>query len=1040
MRPIKLVMTAFGPYSDVEVVDFGELNEKKLFLITGATGSGKTTLFDAISYAMYGQASGDLRTGESLRSQFAPDDRLTEVTLEFELKGMIYYVQRSPKQYRPKSRGEGLTEHSPKATLTIYDGDPKTIITGVKHVNDKIESVVGINAEQFKQIMMIPQGEFRKLLVSDSQEREKVLQKLFDTSIYNTIQFKLDMQAKKQYGVIKEQKIIRDTHISGINCTDEEQLKELIKAEDRHISEIIVLTEVMMARDQDVCLELNQHIQQAQKKVDTHIVNKEKAKEMNHKIEQREQTRIKLEAKRNRSDEMLLVGQKVESAEKALLIAPTEEQYGLRKDELLVKQNELEKCFIKIQTSENNLEKIKNDFEKTQSTEAMAKREARQETLVKLKSYKSKVEQIEAVKASIVRTRKLFNKSDEAREHYTTFIEKSNKTLAELREQKDIAHKAGIMYLEKREAYTKIERVLEKLNKKLELQNSLKNEQVNYKKQDTDRERMQVAYQVETDDYKRHKINFFMNQAAILAKELEEGEPCPVCGSTVHVELAQFLEGALSEEALEAKEVNLKILEENYNNKCNDIARLEERIRKLTEQDTELNNELEDALSKGSLETLIRERVSGIKQLKKEEKDLYKLSKTLETITKELEQLLHKVQKTEEEKVENEGIHASLSKELTTEETNLESIYADVPEAIRTIKALTEAIQKTIRLKEAEDKKLELARNRFDQARADLLEVTTLKGQLERSIVVDNDNIKKVKEALEAKIITANFADLIQYSEAKLSEATIKTYKNQLKEYEQTLHLLKQQYADLLMKTKDSQVVDMAFYDEKIAELYKTISLLTDDYGTVKSKIDNNTQIIKEVVKIGQEIGKQEKSYNIIGHLAKIAQGNNKVRMTFERYVLAAFLEDILVAANIRLKKMTQGRYLLSRTAELQRKNKQSGLELEVYDHYTGKSRHVKTLSGGESFKASLSMALGLSDVVQSYAGGVKLDTMFIDEGFGTLDQESLDSAINCLIDLQNSGRLVGIISHVQELKERIDTRLEVHSSSHGSYTKFVGV
>jgi exonuclease SbcC len=282
------------------------------------------------------------------------------------------------------------------------------------------------------------------------------------------------------------------------------------------------------------------------------------------------------------------------------------------------------------------------------------------------------------------------------------------------------------------------------------------------------------------------------------------------------------------------------------------------------------------------------------------------------------------------------------------------------------------------------------------------------------------------------------FESVEAYELGKLSDENVLAKQKQVEAYTKEKSALISQKEQLEKESKQLQVVDIEVYEKRLYQRKEDRVKLDETFNQKKYRYEHNQKILELVGSYQSQIGEKEAKYAVLGNLAQVAQGNNPLRISFERYVLAAFLEDVLTAANMRLTKMTFGRYSLHRSDDLERKNRQSGLELQVFDNYTGKMRHVKTLSGGESFKTSLAMALGLSDVVQSYTGGIQLDTMFVDEGFGTLDQESLDSAINCLVDLQKRGRLIGIISHVQELKERIESRLEIYSTQTGSRTEFV--
>jgi exonuclease SbcC len=336
------------------------------------------------------------------------------------------------------------------------------------------------------------------------------------------------------------------------------------------------------------------------------------------------------------------------------------------------------------------------------------------------------------------------------------------------------------------------------------------------------------------------------------------------------------------------------------------------------------------------------------------------------------------------------------------------------------------------------ENQLETAKKNYDKLKVEQLTTETEKRQYNKDIIFLTQRLKEEEDAFLLKLRQKGFENTDAYTKAKMTDEDIEYNTATIENHTKQLHSLTKSYETLRHQTKDQHIVDMASFESTIETLRQKTKAYGDQKGVIVSRIKNNSLMLEHVKVRNLKIRNEEEEHQVLGHLSNMAKGNNTYRITFERYVLAAFLEDIIVAANLRLTQMTDGRYLLSRTQELQRRNAKGGLELEVYDNYTGMNRHVKTLSGGEGFMASLSMALGLADVVQSYAGGVQLDTMFIDEGFGTLDQESLDSAINCLVDLQKTGRLVGIISHVQELKERIDTRLEVLGTNIGSHTRFV--
>lgn len=1049
MRPLKLTMTAFGPYAETEIVDFNELNERNLFLITGPTGSGKTTIFDAICFAMYGETNGNVRTAESLRSQFADDKRLTEIELEFELKGIKYNIHRIPRQMKPKSRGEGFTEQKADATLTIYNDQQPKVIVGVKNANEKIESMIGINAEQFRQIMMIPQGQFRKLLTSDSQEREKVLQKLFDTSIYNTIQMKMDIHAKSLGSEIRNNRSIRDNVLSRIECNDGDKLKLLIDSEDRNVSKIVSETICALEKDDEALAELDKKIDDKNKELHKLIEVKQKAIENNERLKSKAVLKDKIKEKELEVNGIKTLEQKVKAGEKAQLIIPVEKNYSLRKKEADGKEKELKISVKELEKTNESYNAAEIIFKKATSEEAETRREKLLEEVAKLRSYEEKVMNVKALKQSIDEAKVNYEKIKGQRKIYIDEINKLKKDIESLRKDRDAAQDASLKGEKIKNEIARledIERKLEKASKEhielLEIKKHVKEREVIVKK-------LKNELDCEKEKYKKMKVSFHMNQAAILAKELKEGQPCPVCGSKHHEKLAKFTESVPTEEELNRFEEELRKSEESFNNRKVALAELKERENQKTNSCSKMISELCEVLELKSEELTIEKIINSILLKQKEnmkllndtrnrEMKFIKLSKMYEQYNMKINKSVEQLETLEAKSEQADKDYIEASNRYIEQKSILEGIFKEIPENIREYHRLRAIIKEKEEAKKQMIKELNYAREQFEAKKSLLAALKSKCEQIEKDKVKLKVVLEEARKEFKDKCLEAGFVDYNDYNRSRIKAEEIACCKKEIDDYYKEVHALKKQYDDIFKKTEGLNLVDISTFDERIKERNQEHKSLIDSRSIIYNRKENNQKLVDEINKIQLKIGEKEKKYNLIGHLARIAKGDNKARMTFERYVLAAFLEDILVAANLRLKKMTSARYSLLRTEELERKNKQSGLELEVYDNYTGKSRHVKTLSGGESFKASLSMALGLSDVVQSYAGGVRLDTMFIDEGFGTLDPESLDNAISCLIDLQKSGRLVGIISHVPELKERIDTRLEVHSTNTGSETKFV--
>lgn len=1046
MRPIKLTMTAFGPYGKKEEIDFTRLSGRNIFLITGPTGAGKTTVFDGISYAIYGEASGEDRDGESLRSQFADEDTLTSVELEFELRGKRYYIKRIPKQMKKKSRGEGFTEQKTDGEMEIYDEETVKVISGVSNVNDKINEIMGINYEQFKQIMMIPQGEFRKLLTSESKDREKVLQKIFGTEAYKLVEFKLTEMAKELRKNIGELNNKQIENINRIQWGENETLKGLIEKENKNNNEIIeVLTE-----------EINSDTEKKQK-VEKEILNKEslmaenqkkiyEGRENNKKFDEKIELENKLKLLEEEKHYIECEKERLSKGRKAANIKGTEESYVYWKKSLFSKEEELKKTSYEL----DRAKKILEEEDKKLKIEVL-KEEERNGLLEKaalLKGYKEKVKNLEGERRLLKEISEELKASEKSKKEKKEYIDNLKVNINNLSDYLEKTKKSSEEYLLIK---TELEKTLNISNKitNLNIENKrliqIRNEYIKYKGESSEFKRL---YQEAEDKFKTMEILFREGQAAFLAKELQEGESCPVCGSIHHPKLAKPEEGVPGEEDLKKQREFLEKAKAKYEESHEKYRDSEVKgkyqsdvINRFKEEYKELSGEDISSLVKGELTNFIEDK---LKELEEKRKELEGIARKLEKEKNE-EEVLSKELKDkkllwEEEEKLFEAIsedYLEKSKAVEKKKGILNQIISDIPEELRSYKALEDQIDSILKQHDIMTNMLKKAQSSFNNSQINYEKLTTEKEALTKALKEAKVSLEEVELKLKAEIERAGFKDIEEYRSSKLSEEKEEKLENKIKSFNEEFKSKKDRYNILLKETKDLLLINLEELNFKYTSLKKDKELIEENKTELHTKIEINKAVLSRIKELDEEIKIKEYEYSIVGDLSETAKGNNSERMTFERYVLAAFFDDIIRAANIRLAKMSENRYELDRIKEKGKGLTQSGLELQVYDNYTGKYRHVKTLSGGEGFKASLSMALGLADVVQCYSGGISLDTMFIDEGFGTLDPESLDNAVQCLIDLQNTGRLVGIISHVPELKERIDARLEITPSAEGSTTRF---
>jgi exonuclease SbcC len=1036
MQPKKLRMVAFGPYAREEIIDFDTVLENDLFLVTGSTGSGKTTIFDAICFAIYGKASGSMRRADSLRSQFASDDLLTEVELDFSIRNLNYSIKRVPSQPRPKLSGDGFTEQTHDVELKIHS-DPKRFVTGVKNVEDEIEGIIGLNVDQFKQIMMLPQGEFRKLLTSDSQDREKVLQKLFDTSDYNMLQNKLDIRAKELEREIKNEHIILDNSLRSVSALDSNELELLISSDDLNREYIFETLKKWLIDYKVVLNTATEEKEEIRIKRDASLREQEKASETNRKFDS-------LADLKNEYSELLNDEEKYKRLEKEICLNEKANslRYQIEQKNKLIKEITKNKEINQLYKEEyeevlKELEKVSLEFAKQNSDEEKSIRKDLSEKIYNLKNLMGKVNDLLNI------SKRLTTKKDQKTEVLNKKQELVDKKelLGKLIEEISNMQEDKISHLnahaEKKERLQEVEKSLENINNGIVLLSEIKDLEETYKDKKNEESSLVKEIKRIEEELKKTKSEYYSNQAYLLAKDLKQGEACPVCGSTHHPSIALSSKKGTKLDDLNEKEIQLdtcknklRKLEVQINSYEDKIAIRQNDFEKLfsdIEDFQENYKDKQDSLKK-EFEECKTELVSIVSKLAKIESSVTKKQKDVD----ELKEVEEKISEIDEEL----NLVSSLISNLEGQEESLEK---DIPQKYRSRENLASAIDgysNELRKKEEALSKAKLLKEELDKKKSTL--VTKIE-ENESFVRKQEENLIFQENELNKKLEVSGFASAANAADMMVAHDLLDEKKRSLKKYEEKLSKIKIQIEQYEKDLANLKIIDINLLSDKTDEL-------TEEYHKIEKKVNNldtsirsNQKIYDKGIKLYQKISKKDKQYLVIGELAKVARGfkPNPIGITFERYVLAAFLEEILKAANERLLSMTSNRYKLFRSDYRDRAGQQSGLELEVFDNYTGKMRHVRTLSGGESFKAALAMALGLSEVVQSYAGGIELKTMFIDEGFGTLDPESLDSSIDCLLELRDSGRKVGIISHVPELKERIPAQIQIEATSTGSYVRF---
>lgn len=905
MRPLKITMSAFGPYAGEVTLDMQKLGKSGIYLITGDTGAGKTTIFDAISYALYGEASGNYRENTTLRSKYASADTPTFVELEFEYNNEIYKISRNPEYPRPNKRGEGFTKQSANAELVMPDG---SVITKIKEVSAKVEEIIGINKNQFSQIAMIAQGDFRKLLNCETNERSKIFRKIFKTEPYHNIEIKLSSLFNELKRNREKEKSGIEQYINQLKCNENDTLSlelERAKSGDVLIEDVIKLAGEIINKD-------TLDYTKTQKNIES--INEEIEK-INSNIKLYENQEATKKAYAEASAELEELKTKRNDCEKAYKSAEAQRE---RLDDLTRKINLINSKMPKydeLKSLENSINERAQSFEKSNNSLKLKQQEI---TLLE-KEIDEKSKALEEVKGADLLVQKLTVQKEE--------INKKAEALKELK--------------------TEIDRC--------------KTEQKNLKNAQSFAKSALDEYGALENEYNQIYIAFFNEQAGIIADELKDGEPCPVCGSTSHPNLARKSENAPSQADVESAQNLVKKAQEKADKARDTASALKSRV-------DEIGANVKSAAKKlfGTDDNVLDDYNSNINALKKEYDCALASLKTAN-------EKLNLYQKLDKEIPKIQEKQKSLSDEISTLNTQKASDEAFISENTKRVTSI----------------KSELDFESADLAKDKLKEYTNLSNDIKNAIEKSKNDFDDIKS---------------KYDTQKGTKASLE---NALKEFKE---------------------IDLASLNEKSLKLNEYKKDVDKTAKSLYSRIESNKLLVDDISEKRDILKEYDDKFVWLKALSETANGDisGKEKITLETFVQMTYFDSIIRKANIRLLTMSDGQYELVRRSDAETLKKNEGLALDVIDHFNASTRSVSTLSGGESFMASLCLALGLSDEIQSSNGGIKLDTMFVDEGFGSLDGEALDRALSALTSLSQGNRLVGIISHVDALRDRIDNKIVI--------------
>ncbi|AEV28824.1 ATPase involved in DNA repair [Sphaerochaeta pleomorpha str. Grapes] len=1041
MKPLHLSMSAFGPYADKVEVDFTPFGGKGIFLITGDTGSGKTTIFDAIAFSLYGEASGSIRTADTLRSDFATANTKTVVTLTFLHRNLLYVLERNPRYERPKKTGEGLTTETADATLKLPSGD---IVTGYQSVTAKIVDILGITYGQFKQISMIAQGEFLQLLLADSKDRGAIFRRVFNTELYQTVQKLLKVKESEAKRQCEDTDLRILQYIAGISCPEDDT--SILSAEKCRTSSIHDAPAILM--------ELHALVQSDKEALQT-------VRTLSGELKQHHSQLVSSMIQAEYTNQKFKDLKKAETTKQDLL--DSVEDY--HKNEVCLRSAEIALYSLKplqdaYQTSVANVKELLFAIEKTEKALVIQNQEL--ETLLEDYTKETKKEENREALSSLIErlslTLPLYAQMEEKQKKLDALV--SSQTQGNLDLQVLKTNQQGLQTEKEttQEALQKRENVEVALASCLQEHKNLTSTRCNLLEMQSSLETVEKrigeyakiresylalegAFKESNTTYLEAEALFFREQAGILAAQLEEGRPCPVCGSTIHPDKAKVLFEAPREAELQAMKQasdkarqSLQDASESMSSKRTEIRESWALVTKMAtvvgiEEETEPDLSVLFSKVEAKLQTIglqLSENEKAIAELRKQEEQKKQLKTLLAELEISLANKANELRKQEQALVVLGSSVAMVQGELATMRQSLEYNTTDeVNKVIAKQQSVLDAMKKRFKeSSEAYQKCKELQHGNQ----------MLLSDQKERLELARKEETK-ASEAFSRQVEASGFEDSYAYQAALKSEQEIRELKTSIAQFSDALKANQQDIERLERETKDLRIEDLQALIQKKEGGEEQQHQLDAHLQTLSSRLGINEKVSSFLAKELADVQASRDTYLLVSNLSKTASGelSGKQKIAFEHYVQAAYFNQILSEANKRLNRMANGRFALLRKEESSDLRSQAGLEIVVLDHYTGRVRPAKSLSGGESFKASLSLALGLSDVIQSYAGGVEIDTLFIDEGFGALDTESLEQAIQTLVSLSQGNRLVGIISHVSELKERLDRQIVVNKSHLGS-------
>ena len=1008
MKPIRLELKEFGPYKD-EIIEWDRIINEPIFLITGKTGSGKSTLFDAITYALYNKTTGG-KDIASLRTKTASDKDKTQVNFDFELSGKRYRIERTLAYL--KTGNKNLT--SGKVVLMQYNDEGLEVIaTKEQEVKEKVEELIGLDDKQFCQIIILPQGKFKEFLLSKSSEKKETLRSLFNTYFYQKFVDQLQEQAKKLDGTNKQKEKELITRFEQFDIDGELTKFEFLKDENfEEINEMIFSQENEIKKEKKELVKLEKNLIKSK---ETFI----ELSKLNDKFLNLEDNKLKIDELNKK--EVYFNNLKVE-VEKLTELQKSNDKITEYVN-LLDKQLQLTKQGKSLLDEKERYKKdlAANTELETKLTSIKDKIESIRKETTDLKFFYNNIDELIVAKSDIniftSKLEKLNLKKESIKEIEDSLkIEKEN--YFESNEEKNILDGSiGKLKLE----ILKKEQEVEKLKEFEKKSSELNDKKFNYEASKKHLEELQVTKEEIERDVLLLKSNKEQEVLNSFLVKLHEGDDCPLCKQKIEhlpeittlVEVDDNIEKSLQD--VTEKVIKLETLlqkdEQDIKNLTEEIKNLGDFINlKAVEQLTELEAELK-------YETInLTELVDGLKKLEVKIKNFEKEIENLLILLKDEDQLKQK-------QLQAKNIIEQFENNVNIELEEFKDYYED----------------KIVQINEFDNNYKEFQENNND--------LLIRKTKIETEQKNNKENLLEVTKGIEFIISNFKNSKLSKYyssletAKENIAESEkLEQYQTQIDEFEDTKKILLSSLKQLEEELMNAVKPDLEEEHKKLQNIEDEVSNFVEKMAILTTRLSNNKKLYEKIHSEYVKLLEMSKDAREIIALSDVVSGKTENRKSLETYVQGYYLDLILVAGTKRLLQMTNDRYRFIRREEKSKGGGLQGLEIEIHDIYLNSTRIISSLSGGELFLASLALALGLAEVIQNESGGISLETIFIDEGFGSLDAETLDIALTTLIDLQSYGRNIGIISHVSELKERIRPKIEVYTKDNYAKVKMTGI